>query len=154
MPVRKKPLPKAEVKGTGPEGHTGKDLTSMMQVGDLVCNADLKVAWMDWYTKWKVEALKGRALGHCQLKITREEIIEAGETIFREFNRRQVTNPTIRKCFTSCGQNIFDDDLKPYFDRMKKYDDVNLYRMLKESMQANMIENQRGIVMAMALDDE
>ena len=26
MPVRKKPLPRAEVKGTGPEGHTGKGL--------------------------------------------------------------------------------------------------------------------------------
>ena len=40
------------------------------------------------------------------------------------------------------------------YDRMKKYDDVNLYRMLKESMQAKMIENQRGLVMALAVDDE
>ena len=59
-------------------------------------------------------ALKDRALGHSKLKITREEIIEAGETVFREFNRRQVANPTIRNCFTSCGQNIFDDNLTPY----------------------------------------
>ena len=95
-----------------------------------------------------------RALGHSKLKITREEIIEAGETVFREFDRRQVANPTIRNCFTSCGQNIFDDDLKPYSDRMKKYGDVNLYRMLKESMQAKLIENQRGLVMALAVDDE
>ena len=40
---------------------------------------------------------------------------------------------------------------------MKKYGDVNLYRstMLKESMQTKMIENQqRGLVMALAVDDE
>eukprot|EP01047_Picozoa_sp_COSAG01_P084780 COSAG01_NODE_18340_length_1083_cov_2.013211_2_plen_241_part_01 len=80
-------------------------LTSLMQVGDLVCNAELKLDIKDWYANWKMEAqerLEGdlKIKGHVKLKVTREEIIEVGEAAFARFNLKQIKNPTVRNCFT------------------------------------------------------
>ena len=60
-----------------------------------------------------------------------------GEQIFKEFNRKQATNPTIRECFHKCGQDIFSDDLSAYTSRIEKLSDVALYKSLTACVAAH-----------------
>ena len=71
----------------------------MLQVGDLCCNADIKIALKSWYARWKTKELSGRSVGHTKLKLPRDELIAAMEEVFKKFNMSQRRNPVVKKTF-------------------------------------------------------
>eukprot|EP01047_Picozoa_sp_COSAG01_P024018 COSAG01_NODE_1470_length_10206_cov_12.111408_4_plen_79_part_00 len=69
-----------------------------------------------------------------------------GEAAFARFNLKQIKNPTVRNCFTKCGQNIFDNDLTPFETLMQKYNNKTLYKSLQESYQQRMIDDRTAVI--------
>ena len=107
-------------------------LTSIIQVGDLVANAQLKVALKQWAAEWRTQQLQqmGWPAGHVKLTLRREEIVSTMERIIAEFNAKQMVNPTIDKCFLKVGQDIFNDDLSKFDEYMTNLSEMTIYKTL------------------------
>ena len=106
-----------------------------MQVGDLVCNADLKIAIKNWYRRWKMSELREREseTSHIKLKMPRDDLIKAMEDIIFAYNTKQQQNPTIRRCFDKTGFNLgkgFKDDLKEYTEWVDSLSSEAIYKSL------------------------
>ena len=118
-----------------------------MRVGDLVCNADLKIAIKNWYRRWKMSELREREseTGHIKLKMPRDDLIKAMEDIIFAYNTKQQQNPTIRRCFDKTGFNLgkgFKDDLKEYTEWIDSLSSEAIYKSL---IDANAAADLAGI---------
>lgn len=116
-------------------------LTSLMQVCDIVCNKDLKAMIKSWYRAWKTKVVKSMPLGHMKLKLPRDEFIVALENIFREYNAKERSRPTIKPCFAKVGMNIFSDDMEPFKLHLKNLASHNVFKALV----AAHLENAQGV---------
>ena len=105
---------------------------AVIQVGDLVANAQLKVALKQWAAEWRTQQLQqmGWPAGHVKLTLRREEIVSTMERIIAEFNAKQMVNPTIDKCFLKVGQDIFNDDLSKFDEYMTNLSEMTIYKTL------------------------
>ena len=110
-------------------------LTSIIQFGDLIANAQLKAYLKLWAAEWRCAKLRamGWPVGHVKLKLDREELVLAMEKIIAKFNAKQRENPTIDKCFLKVGQDIFNDDLGPFNKYMETLSEITLYKTLIEA---------------------
>ena len=129
-------------------------LTSVLQVGDLCCNADIKIALKAWYSRWKANELATHSIGHTKLKLPRDELIKAVEAIFKKFNATQRANPVVKKTFTKVGQDIFNDDLTEFRKWIDSLSEKSLYKSLIEAHTAAQLEDGDGFLLQLheALD--
>ena len=61
------------------------------------------------------------------------ELIDAMEDIVADFNRKQLTNPTIDNCFRKVGQDI-SCSLKEFTDYLTSLSEEQIYRVLIEPL--------------------
>jgi len=108
-------------------------LTSILQVGDLVANAQLKATLKRWLDAWRMKKLRTlRDKGHVKLALPREELIDFMEETIAEFNRKQHTNPTIDNCFRKVGQDI-SAPLEEFFAYLSSLGSKHVYQVLMDA---------------------
>lgn len=124
-------------------------LTSVLQVCDLACNAQLKTLFKAHYLQWRagqlrrlqaeyeerVAELSETGVGRIPkptLKRDRSAIIHMVEAAFRQFNDEQsakvVEERTIRKTFQRAGQDPFAEDLSCFDKHIADLMDNPTYR--------------------------
>jgi hypothetical protein len=128
-------------------------LTSLLQVCDLVCNKDLKAMIKSWYQGWKIKALKQLPRGQVKLPMPRDEFVVALEDIFRKYNAKERSKPTIKPCFKKVGMDIFNDDMEPFKAWLKNLASHHVYKTLADYHleQARGVELDTYIEMGVAL---
>ena len=138
-------------------------LTSVLQVCDLCCNAQLKNHFMLFYNQWRVFELAKQKRGHDLAAATAEDrglpapsqskmklnkdrsvIIKLVERSFREFNRCQMEKPpaerAIVKTFARAGQDP-DADLQKFHEHLDGLSECSVYQRTRANQCATHVEN-------------
>ena len=114
-------------------------LTSILQVGDLVANSQLKYALKAWVSKSRMKKMReSKDIGHLKLKLYPPELLDAMEDIIADFNQ-QLTNPTIDNCFRKVGQDI-SCSLKEFTEYLTSLSEEQIYRVLIDAHTAELVD--------------
>ena len=115
------------------------DLTSVLQVCDLIINKPFKQHVRNGYYRWRTTFVRQQrdsgVTGKLNIKIPRDVLINLIENAVKQMNRKQRETPTIRAMFQSVGQD-------PFVNCSEQFK-IHLDSLSKDSMYRNVINAQR-----------